>query len=61
MVQALGQNIDQWNRIESPEINLTHTVTVCVTRCAKNTQRRKDSFFFLRNGTGKTGYPHAKE
>lgn len=48
MVQALGQNVDQWNRIESPEINLTHTVTVCVTRCAKNTQRRKDSLFFFK-------------
>ena len=53
------RNIDQWNKIESPEINpCTYGHLIFVKR-GKNTQLRKD--ITSTSGAGETGQPLIKE
>ena len=52
------RNIDQWNKIEIPEIN-PRTYGHLIFNKGKNIQWRKDNL--LTSGAGKTGQPLVKE
>ena len=53
------RNIDQWNKIESPEINLHTYGHLIFKKGGKNIQWRKDNLF--NRGVGKTSQSLVKE
>ena len=54
-----NRNIDQWNKIESPEINHAPMGTLFLTKEARIYNGSKTASSI--NGTGKTGQIHVKE
>jgi hypothetical protein len=50
---------DKWHRIEDPEINPHSYTHPTFDKREKSTHWRKDSL--SKNGSGKSGYPHAED
>ena len=54
-----NRNIDQWNRIESPEINHGHRITLSLLKEARVYKEEKTASSI--SGAGKTGQLYVKE
>ena len=55
------ENIDQWSRIESPEIESHKYSELIFDKRAKAIQCSKNFFFFSTNGIGTIRNPHEKK
>ena len=53
------RHTDQWNRIESPELNPYIYGQMILTRVSR--QLNEESIVFSTNGAGAAGYPYTKE